>query len=461
MAANQALIKIVQRPRLQKCAAVSRGFLLFLLPIFAMVFCLFSVGRASASAESLHPAVAAKTYTFLCARMSPGYVKAAEKYEGEVLPIRDRYIRLYSDGTVTLNTNGSGYLNLGGDAEPIPLEDWSLDGSDLTLWTADETLSGTVRDNVMFLDFEEGLSYVYRAYGADTSAVRPISYDSFRLSVFGTPQINYRLYAVGVQGQIVDAASAKLSSMLTLADDKTGELTIQDESAQIASWAIEGQTITITVSDDEVYTGLLQNGQEMIILTFDDKTLGYYIPYDRSQVYELCERINNAVNVHLRYRVQTASAGTTLYDVSARNGVSYCSLDTLRAADGERQSGVLITDGTQYYLKPDEGTAVRAAAQLISPFADDILQQSDKLYALLQTFAKEEEYAVETRDLDGVSCEVEVFPVYKLRPETAFYFNEDGDLIRIDEGDSTVYTVETIDDAIDASLFDLSAYRLS
>ena len=52
MAANQALIKIVQRPRLQKCAAVSRGFLLFLLPIFAMVFCLFSVGRASASAES-------------------------------------------------------------------------------------------------------------------------------------------------------------------------------------------------------------------------------------------------------------------------------------------------------------------------------------------------------------------------------------------------------------------------
>ena len=232
MAANQALIKIVQRPRLQKCAAVSRGFLLFLLPIFAMVFCLFSVGRASASAESLHPAAAAKTYTFLCARMSPGYVKAAEKYEGEVLPIRDRYIRLYSDSTVTLNTNGSGYLNLGGDAEPIPLEDWSLDGMDLTLWTADETLSGTVRDNVMFLDFEEGLSYVYRAYGADTSAVRPISYDSFRLSAFGTAQINYRLYAVGVQGQIVDAASAKLSSMLTLADDKTGELPWEAYSLQ-------------------------------------------------------------------------------------------------------------------------------------------------------------------------------------------------------------------------------------
>ena len=336
MAVNQALRKIVQRPRLQKCAAFFRGFLLFLLPIFVIAFCLFSVGRASASAESLHPAAAAKTYTFLCARMSPGYVRAAEKYEGEVLPIRDRYIRLYSDSTVTLNTNGSGYLNLGGDAEPIPLEDWSLDGMDLTLWTADETLSGTIRDNVMFLDFEEGLSYVYRAYGADTSAVRPISYDSFRLSAFGTPQINYRLYAVGVQGQIVDAASAKLSSMLTLADDKTGELTIQDEAAQIASWAIEDQTITITISEDEVYTGLLQNGQEMIILTFDDKTLGYYIPYDRSRVYELCDRINNALNIHLRYSVQTASAGTTLYDVSARNGVSYCSLDTLRAADGER-----------------------------------------------------------------------------------------------------------------------------
>ena len=87
---------------------------------------------------------------------------------------------------------------------------------------------------------------------------------------------------------------------------------------------------------------------------------------------------------------------------------------------------------------------------------------SEEFYIeMLQTFAEEEEYAVETRDLDGVSCEVEVFPVYKLRPETAFYFNEDGDLIRIDEGDSTVYTVEAVDDAIDAGLFDLSAYRLS
>ena len=39
--------------------------------------------------------------------------------------------------------------------------------------------------------------------------------------------------------------------------------------------------------------------------------------------------------------------------------------------------------------------------------------------------------------------------------------SEAGDLLRIDEGDSAVYTVEAVDDAIDAGLFDLSAYRLS
>jgi len=451
MAANQTLTRMTQCMRM----------LLSLLLAATMAIGLCALGRTSASAEgNQRPATAAKTYTFLCGRMSADYLKTEYEYEGDVLPVRDRYIRMYSDGTVTLNANGSGNLNWGEGEEPTPVEDWSLDGTHLQIQTPEGTLNGTIRDNVLTLEMAEGCSYVYRAYGADTKAIKPITADAFRLFAFGIPQVNYRLYAVGANGQIVDAADAKLSSMLTLAEDKTGELTMQDVNDHISSWDTDDTTITLTMSDGTPYTGLLQNGQEMILLTFDEKTLGYYIPYDRSRVYLLCDQIDNAADVHLRYTVDTATSGSTLYDVHAKDGVLYYSEDTVRAADGERRSAVLIADGTQYYLKPDEKTAMRAASQLISPFADDILQQTDKLFILLQTFAEEEDYSVETRELDGVSYEVEVFPVYKLRPETAFYFDEEGKLVRIEEGDSTVYTVQIIDDSVDVSLFDLSDYQM-
>lgn len=452
MAANQTL---TEAPRTGKT-------LLSLLLAAAMIFSLSILCSTSASAEgSQHPAAAAKTYTFLCARISADYLKADYGYEGEVLPVRDRYITMYSDSTVTLNANGSGNLNPGDGEELISFEDWSLDGTLLQIQTPEETWNGTIRDNIMTLEAADGCIYVYRAYGADTKAIKPITTDAFRLFAFGIPQVNYRLYAVGANGQIIDAESAKTSSMLTLADDETGELVIDGNNYHIDTWETDDTTITLTLSDGTVFTGLLQNGQEMILLTFDEKTLGYYIPYDRSRVYLLCDQINNAAKVHLRYTVRAPSTGTTLYDVHSRDGILYYSEDTIQTADGERRSAVLVTDGTQYYLKPDEGTAMRAASQLISPFADDILQQTDKLFILLQTFAEEEEYSVETRELDGVSYEVEIFPVYKLRPETAFYFDEEGNLVRIDEGDSTIYTIEGIDDSVDDSLFDLSEYPLS
>lgn len=81
------------------------------------------------------------------------------------------------------------------------------------------------------------------------------------------------------------------------------------------------------------------------------------------------------------------------------------------------------------------------------------------------------DYTNETRNLDGVTCTIDVYPASGYEAEAAFYFDEEGDLVRLVEGPpvidvgveigESVYSIESIDTAVDESLFEITGYHIT
>ena len=116
-------------------------------------------------------------------------------------------------------------------------------------------------------------------------------------------------------------------------------------------------------------------------------------------------------------------------------------------------------------LNPDQ-----MEAQAILTLSPTLLKyhsyiRSDELGKLMDKWAHNSGFPVETREVDGVSYTVEVYPADG-GTEVAFYFDESGRLacVRNDSISSLgelFYTVNAIDTEVDESLFDISAYTVT
>ncbi len=177
------------------------------------------------------------------------------------------------------------------------------------------------------------------------------------------------------------------------------------------------------------------------------------------------ENVDAAAGAHLNYTVSRLSA-VTVSDAHAK-GTSYCRIETTEAYGVTVRKGTCFVDDTAYSLQPDDKEAI-IAISTSSPIIKSNVLLLDTLYKLIYSNIGRTDYTTETREVEGVSYTVEVYPGSGYTAEAAFYFDAEGRLAYIQESapeampslGEAFYTVNLIDTEVDESLFDLSGYEI-
>ena len=156
---------------------------------------------------------------------------------------------------------------------------------------------------------------------------------------------------------------------------------------------------------------------------------------------------------------------TLIYESQGKGGLYY-NCRTTQISEFESSTLTLYRDRTAYSLDPEEKKAT-VVTTMSSNLFDDNAMLMDDLYVALRSRSDETEYTEETREVEGVSYAVEVYPESNTRAEEAFYFDESGRLayylksarmagsVEIEEA---FYTIHAIDSEVNETLFDLADY---
>ncbi len=303
----------------------------------------------------------------------------------------------------------------------------------------------------------------------------------------------YKAFAVLNDGYLVEADGLGLDSAITLSDGGTGKMAMIEETMDITSWTMEGTTVTLTLADESTADGVLQNGiieldiygtgTMLVYYAQEEADTSFYKPmtveefqevYNNAntpdtRLHALLESIDATAGMHLNYdlHVDYMDANQT-YDVHERDCVYYSDRKS-KVAGYEREMVTFAKDGLVYNLYPDKMTGIVVTS--IPSFTADTLAQMDSLYLDIVYFGSKTEYTEETREKDGVSYTVEVFPATDYTPEAAFYYNDDGQLAYYIKGapvielaqevGESVYTIHAIDTEVDETLFDISGYQIA
>ena len=155
---------------------------------------------------------------------------------------------------------------------------------------------------------------------------------------------------------------------------------------------------------------------------------------------------------------------TSVYDTHTKDGIFY-SADTIQVKEYESRTATFFRDGKAYSLSPDKMTGMLATTTTSSIITGNPLRM-DSLYSAIETHALEADCHTETKDENGGMLTVVSYPASGYEPEASFWFDGEGKLVRYEEGapvidigfeiGESVYTVESIDTAVDESLFDIS-----
>ena len=438
-------------------------------------------------------------YTFLCARFSAAYMDRMYELGGAGSDLPDQYVAMPDmvGETVTLEADGSGYLYWG-DNNQGPIDWWKMDGDALQFQAGVAVIDGTIADGLMTLTIDDGFSALFAAPGADTSGVEPITLGEFASMLRGPEPAasvpaelpvegEYELFAVEYEGALVYSADLGVSSTLTLADGGTGRMTSDNETMDITVWTLEGEALTITLADGDSAGGKLHGG----VIELDIYGTGYMIFFyakegadlsgyapmtmeeyqskPESLLYALWAGLDLNAGIHLNYDMHTDYMDADQsYDVHGKDGVYY-SRRTTRVSGFENTVVTFFRDGTAYNLYPDDMTGIIATTTTSSYIAENIMLM-DHLLSDIRGYALRKDYTTQTQEIEGVSYTVELFPETDSTAQAAFYFRDDGRLVyclkgapvveTVAEIGETVYTVYTIDDAVNEALFDISGYTI-
>lgn len=292
------------------------------------------------------------------------------------------------------------------------------------------------------------------------------------------PQGDYRLFTLEIMGEQKPPESMGLEGKLRLNQDGTGVFTMSGTDEPIAKWQMKDDVLLLY--NDEGYPLEAKVDKDVIEM---EMSAGFYLYFARegvdttglkisvhapdTKLWQVFRSIDAEKGAHLSYEYHSDYMNSTsIFDVHAK-GDKLFSLRTTKVSGYEQRSATAYVDGTSYMLYPDEmkGSAVMSVS--LSLLMDNVLMLDDCYQKIYQS-AMRSDCTVETRELDGVSYSVEVFPAKDYTPETAFYFDGDGKLVHILEGapvlmpdlGETFYTIHDMDTAVDESLFNLSGYAI-
>ena len=168
--------------------------------------------------------------------------------------------------------------------------------------------------------------------------------------------------------------------------------------------------------------------------------------------------------IHLNYTMRAESMGVEInYDVQAK-GISSYTVKTSQAFGLSVVDVSCFIDDTAYILNLE-----KMEAQVVTTISPSLLKyysfiRQDELGKVMEKCAHKSGFQVETREVDGASYAVEVYPGDE-GTEYAFYFDESGHLVYVRNDTikslgELFYTVNAIDSVVDETLLDISAYTV-
>ena len=292
------------------------------------------------------------------------------------------------------------------------------------------------------------------------------------------PQGDYRLFTLEIMGEQKPPESMGLEGKLSLNQDGTGVFTMSGTDEPVVKWEVkDGVLVLYNDAGVPLEARIDKDVIEM------EMSAGFYLYFARegmdtadfkisvhapdTKLYQSFRSIDAEKGAHLSYEYHSDYMdSTSIFDVHAK-GDKLFSLRTTKVSGYEQRSATAYVDGTSYMLYPDEmkGSAVMSVP--LSMLMDNVLMLDDCYKTIFQS-AMRSDCTEETREVDGVSYSVEVFPAQDYTPETAYYFDGDGKLVHILSGapvmmpelGETFYTIHGVDTAVDESLFDLSGYAI-
>lgn len=221
-------------------------------------------------------------YTAVCARFSLAYVAAAAGFEGPLPDVDDQYVDYptIAGSTVTLNSDGSGYLDFGEDNRG-PIDSWSVDGSTLRFQAGVSDFEGSLENGVMTLTIDDGFALCLALPDADVSAMHIVPLeDMISLLLPAEPEYpaegEYTMFAILREGYLVDSADLDMVSTLILDEGGTGFMSFNEDSMDVSSWVLDGEDLSITVSDGGSAGGTLRDGVLILDIEGNGESLLYY-----------------------------------------------------------------------------------------------------------------------------------------------------------------------------------------
>lgn len=279
---------------------------------------------------------------------------------------------------------------------------------------------------------------------------------------------DYEIFAAGLVGQIRRSDDYYIQACLSLYADGTGKLVSENTYSGKGfsvdlTWTLTRGELEVAAPSGDAVGGWLRDGVAVLEIepgfweyfAVEGAETGSYFPDSRLSGY--METLDPESGIHLSYTWRSIS-----FDV-------HCKSDTYYSLSTEPKNGFLarsvtfIRDGEVYDLNPFDMTGYHTQSGWSGTIS------ADRLYRGLQDCSYRTEFREETREYDGASYTVEVFPAPSEEyAEIAVYYNDAGQPAVYREytfTGTTITNVETyvilsIDDAVDESLFDISGYKI-
>ena len=299
----------------------------------------------------------------------------------------------------------------------------------------------------------------------------------------------YNCFASEYMGYTYSMEEVGGTSKLTLSADGTGAIEFDGEESSLAGWTVEGNAVTLTDEYGSSATGTVTHGVITLDFLGDGSTVAHYAKEGTdtswmeiltveeirellengpgSKTFDACSAIDQSAGVHMSYELHTDYLDANLiYEVNAKDGI-YASSRTTQALGSEATTITFYQDGKVYNLYPADMTGIFVTETTL---LENNLVGMDSLHQTLSLFYRSSQFTEETREYDGASYTVEVYPEGKYNGETAFYYDAEGTLTYVEvksyttesgtEVPASFYTIHSIDTNVDESVLDMSAYTI-